>query len=325
MTPLVSIDIGRFYCCPCFPTDNYPTLIMGRLFAMSSDKPFSGGGMERQIYLAYDGSINADWVSRYAIRIAATFHNRRIILIHILDHSASRRRIDEKIAAIARECEVHGIECRSVIHDLDRDVFSSLLRLIPAGDNSYCLCGARIASRGRGFLAGTVSERLLRSRLFNVMAIRVVNPGLMGCPRTLLFPLAGHPRRFDAAMPFLRLFTSTPITLHLLRVIVVNPIQLRYISAEIARKKIAAGREYLHRVMREIEEEIADAPWHLDPHVVLSDNWAEEILVQAGKVRASMILLGATERSQPSRFFSSNRLEQILRNTPCDVGIYRKR
>ncbi|HSO10239.1 MAG TPA: hypothetical protein VLR45_09635, partial [Desulfoprunum sp.] len=81
--------------------------------------------MERQIYLAYDGSINADWVSRYAIRIAASFHNRSIILIHILDHSASRHRIEEKIAAIAGECDVHGVECRSVIHSLDRDVFSS--------------------------------------------------------------------------------------------------------------------------------------------------------------------------------------------------------
>lgn len=281
--------------------------------------------MERQIYLAYDGSINADWVSRYAIRIAAGFHNRSIILIHILDHSASRRRIEEKIADIAAECEVHGVECRSEIHDLGRDVFSSLLRLIPAGDNSYCLCGARIASRGRGFLAGTISEQLLRSRRFNVMAIRVVNPGLMGCPRTLLFPLAGHPRRFEAAMPFLRLFTSTLITLHLLRVMVVNPIQLRYISAEVAKTKLAEGREYLDRVMAEIEEQRANAPWRLDPHVVLSDNWAEEILLQAGRVRASMILLGATERTQASRFFSSQRLEQILRTPPCDVGIYRKR
>jgi len=140
MTPLVSIDIGRFYCCPCFPTDNYPTLIMGRLFAMSSDKPFSGGGMERQIYLAYDGSIKCRLGSpRYAIRIAATFHNRRIILIHILDHSASRRRIDEKIAAIARECEVHGIECRSVIHDLDRDVFPACSGLsLPATTVTAC-------------------------------------------------------------------------------------------------------------------------------------------------------------------------------------------
>jgi hypothetical protein len=41
--------------------------------------------MERQIFLAHDGSINADWVSRYAIRMAATLHHRGITLIHIQD------------------------------------------------------------------------------------------------------------------------------------------------------------------------------------------------------------------------------------------------
>jgi len=85
MTPLVSIDIGRFYCCPCFPTDNYPTLIMGRLFAMSSDKPFPGVVWSGRSISPTTVQSMPDWVSRYAIRIAATFHNRRIILIHILD------------------------------------------------------------------------------------------------------------------------------------------------------------------------------------------------------------------------------------------------
>lgn len=280
--------------------------------------------MERRIYLAHDGSINADWVSRYAIRMAATLHHREITLIHIEDGSSARQRIEEKFAVIAGECDASGIECRSVIDDLDRNVFEGLLAAIPAGTESYCLCGARIASRGRGFLAGTVSERLLRAQKFNVMAIRVVSPGLLGCPGILLFPLAGHPRGFQAAMPFLRMLTATLFRLHLLRVMDVNPFRFRYISAEAADKKLHEGRQYLSHVAAEIQEEIADANWHLDRHVVLSDDWAKEILIQAGRVHASMILLGATERNLPSRFFYGNRLEQILRNSPCDVGIYRK-
>ena len=156
------------------------------------------------------------------------------------------------------------------------------------------------------------------------MAIRVVSPGLLGCPPRLLFPLAGHPRGFQAAMPFLHMVASSVKRLYLLRVMTVTPLRFRYISAASARKKIAEGYEYLGRVATELQEQTADFPWHLDRHVVLSDDWAKEILILAGKINASLILLGATERNLPSRFFYGNKIEQILRNTSCDVGIYQR-
>jgi len=280
--------------------------------------------MDRRMVLAHDGSINADWVSRYAIQMAASFPGRRLLLVHILDGSLSRERIEAKFAAIAEECGQHQIACRAAIHALQGDVCSSLLRIIPAGEQNTCLCGTRIAAKGRGLLAGTVSERLLRAGACNVMAVRVVNPGLLGCPRTLLFPLAGHPRGFQAAMPFLLMLAAAVKRVHLLRVMTVNPLHFRYISASLAKEKIAEGYAYLGQVAAEIREQTGGTPWHFDRHVVLSDDWAKEILIQAGKLNAALILLGATERSLPHRFFSGNRIEQILRATACDVGIYRR-
>jgi nucleotide-binding universal stress UspA family protein len=279
--------------------------------------------MDRRIVLAYDGSINADWVARYAVQTAASLPCRHLLLLHVLDGSCSRVRIDEKFAAIAAECEQHAVACQSRILELRGDVFASLLQAIPPGEQWTCLCGTRIASKGRGFLAGTIAERLLRCRRFNVLAVRVVSPGLLGCPRTLLFPLAGHPRGFAAALPFLQMLAASVKRLYLLRVMTVNPFHFRYISALAAKKKIAEGHDYLSRVAAEIRQQGLGAHWHLDRHVVLSDDWAKEILIQAGKINAGMILLGATERTLPSRFFYGNRIEQILRTTSCDVGIYR--
>jgi len=157
---------------------------------------FTGGAMDRRIVLAYDGSINADWVSRYAIQMAGTFSCRQLTLIHVIDGTFTRERIKEKFTMITAEGDRHGIACQHLILEQSGNVYSTLLQTIPSGEQSYCLCGARIAPRGQGFLAGTISEKLLRCRQFNVMAIRVVSPGLLGCPRTLLFPLAGHPRGF---------------------------------------------------------------------------------------------------------------------------------
>lgn len=280
--------------------------------------------MDRRIVLAYDGSINADWVSRYAIQMAASFPCRQLLLVHVLDGTFAHSQIEGKFAAIASECARHDIACQTLIDELSGDVFTSLLRAIPPGEKTYCLCGARVSPKGRGFLAGTVSERLLRCRKFNVMAIRVVSPGLLGCPPALLFPLAGHPRGFQSAMPFLQLLAASVKKLHLLRVMTVNPFHFRYISAAASKKKVAEGYEYLNRVVAEIREQTAGFDWHFNRNVVLSDDWAKEILVQAGKVNAAMILLGATDRGLPFLFFHGNRLEQILRDTACDVGIYRK-
>lgn len=279
--------------------------------------------MDRMIVLAHDGSINADWLARYALQLAASLPKPEIMLIHILDGTLSHEQIVAKFANLREECHQRNIACRPLIQTMAGDVFTSLKTTIPAGGHVYCLCGARIGPRGRGFLAGTISERLLRAGLCNVLAIRVVSPGLLGCPSALLFPLAGHPRGFHSALPFLELLLPNVRRLYLLRVMVVHPMVFRYISDKTAKNKIKVGHEYLGQVTSEIREHLTIPPY-LDRQVILSDDWAKEILIQAGKVNASMILLGATERSLPHRFFYGNRIEQILRSSPCDVGIYRK-
>ena len=279
--------------------------------------------MDRMIVLAHDGSINADWLARYALQLASSLPKPELMLVHILDNTLSHEQIVAKFTGLREECSQRDIVCRPLIQTMAGDVFASLKAAIPAGGHVYCLCGARVAPRGRGFLAGTISERLLRAGLCNVLAIRVVSPGLLGCPSSLLFALAGHPRGFRSALPFLDLLLPNLRRLYLLRVMVVHPLLFRYISDRTAKGKINQGHEYLRQVSAEIRERLAVPPY-LDRQVILSDDWAKEILIQAGKVNASMILLGATERSLPHRFVYGNRIEQILRSAPCDVGIYRK-
>ena len=215
--------------------------------------------MEQRIVLAHDGSINADWVARYALRMAAGLPGRRLQVIHILDGSVTRARIEARFAAIARECVREGLHCELLIRDLHGDVAASLLAAMQPGAVSHCLCGARVAARGRGFLAGTVSERLLRSGQCNVLAVRVVSPGLLGCPRTLLFPLAGHPRGFQSALSFLHLFAASVQRLHLLRVMLVHPLLLRSLPHNEARERLRLGYAYLTRVADEIRSQ-AEAP-----------------------------------------------------------------
>lgn len=276
------------------------------------------------IYLAYDGSINADWVSRYAIRMAAHAPSGKLNVLHIPDGLIPLGKIQEKLAAIKAECQSQQVEFHSEIIGLRKDVFTTLMEVIPASIENYCICGMRMTSRGKGFLAGTISEKLLRCKQFNVFAIRVVNPGLLGCPSDLLFPLAGHPQGFRSAMTFLLMLAPCIHKVYVLRIMQTNSLWFRYLSPANVRNKLREGEDYVKKAMKEIRQRAGNAKLHLDRNVVISDDWAKEILIEASKIRAKMILLGASDRNLPSRFFYGNKLEQILRKTSCDVGIYRK-
>ena len=280
--------------------------------------------MTSTIYLAYDGSINADWVARYAINMAAGSRNPRIILVHILTQTYSADTIDKKIHEIEVECTSRGVEMTSQVLPLRKDVFQSLLKAIPPGVESLCVCGARITSRGKGFLAGTISEKLLRRKQFDVLAIRVVKPGILGVPKELLFPLSGHPRGFQAAMSFFQLLAPEVEQLHLLRIMKVSSLWFQYMPVTSVRALKSKGFAYVNQVITEIREQLGENHIRLDAKVILSDDWVKEILIQASRTRAQMILMGASDRNLPSRYFYGNKIEQILRRSPCDVGIYRK-
>ncbi len=275
------------------------------------------------IYLAYDGSLNGDWVARYAIRFAAHSAERTLSAVHVDEGRLAAEALDGKLEHLGRECRARGVEFLPEVVPLRRTVFRTLLEQVPAGEESFLVCGTRVRSRQQAYLSGTVAEKLLHFNPFHVLAIRVVQPGLLGCPRDFLLPLAGHPRLFRAAWPFFRLFLPDVEQVYLLRGMAVSHLRLRYLSPA----RLAALREGGARYLAEVEEEIrrgrGGAEFHLDSRIVVCDDWAHEILVHASRLRTRMVLLGASERALLHRLLRGNSLERVLRGAPCDVGIYR--
>ncbi len=73
----------------------------------------------------------------------------------------------------------------------------------------------------------------------------------------------------------------------------------------------------------ELAEEIDRRTFAIDRRVHGHRDWPHQVLVEASRLKAQMLLLGASERSLAHRVFHGQALERILRETPCDVGIYR--
>ena len=84
------------------------------------------------ICLAYDGSLNGDWVARYAIRFAAGTSAKTLQLFHVLDDSLEPAALDAKLEHLRRECAALGVELVPELLSPNRGVLPALLAALPA-------------------------------------------------------------------------------------------------------------------------------------------------------------------------------------------------
>jgi nucleotide-binding universal stress UspA family protein len=273
------------------------------------------------LVFAYDGSLNGDWVAHYAVRFAANTSERRLRLVHVAD-AASQASIGERIARIADECRVVGVGLEADIAPRrGANIAERLLEIVP--DRAMVIAGLRARARNRTLLAGTVSARLLEAGRFSVIAIRVVHPGVLGQPGSVLLPTTGRPRQSALALPLLRLLGEDLQRLHLLLVREVSGLRYRLMSHEGTEKLLSEGRAVVASIEEELRAGLAPLRCELDSSVAVSDDAHKDILVCANRLRSRLIALGASRRTLLVRLVSGNPVESLLRDAPSDVAIYR--
>jgi len=275
------------------------------------------------IVLAYDGSINGDWVARYAMRLAQREPESGLALMHVRGADVDPEVLDAKLRRLADACRRLEISLDIRLVKARGGVAATLASAAPRGPCVVLVCGARLRGGRRGYLSGTVSEALLKEPGFNVLAVRCVQPGLLGNPHELLWPIGARPEAVSSGIPFVRLFASGIRRLHLLRVMTVGRFNYRHLQAERLDELRRLGDDYLSRV-----EEDLSAQAELDPGVVFSEvhvayDREHEIALCARRCKSQLILIWAAQEYLSGRFFFGNPLEQLLRNAPCDVAVYR--
>lgn len=272
---------------------------------------------------AYDGSIGGDWVSHYALRLASHHPDKTLHVVHVRERTVSPESIDEKLAHMGQEGERIGVGLQVHVHARDSGIADAIGAFVPQRPDTFLICGTRVQGSKRGFLSGTVSEQLLQAGGRNVLAVRVVQPGILGLPRSFLLPVSGHPRGIRAALPLLRHFAPDIARLHVLFVRRVNPVRFRLLSHEDAERLRGPGQAYCDRVEQELADEVGVAAAIMDANVIVSDDVPKEIVLYANRVKSRLTFLGASERTLAQRMLYGNPIEQVLRDTTCDVAVYR--
>ncbi len=271
---------------------------------------------------AYNGSTHGDWVGTYAVRLAAAAPDSALRVVHVEEHGEDAERFAAKLARLEESAAAAGValEVRRVAAG-SGEVAAVLEEAIPDDPAGIVVTGLRARETGRGLLRGTISERLMSSARHSVLALRVVSPGLLGQVEHLLFALSQNPRSAARAALFLRRFAPGLRRLSLLTVMEPPRAQT---AAEVNTLH-ALGREHLRRSQAELRTVYAPRAFPVDPHVAISKDWASEIVRQAARVKAQLLLIGATERSLPSRLVFGNPLERVLEDAPCDVAIFHRK
>lgn len=275
------------------------------------------------IILAYDGSLYGEWVARYAVRFAAVEADRKLLALHVLDGTITPDIVRFRFDRLAVDCRNLGVNFNCEYIPLGKGVYRSLRQAIPHDSQALLVCGTRVKLRKQAFLSGSVAEKLLKTHQCPVLALRVVQPGLLGAPRNLLLPLAGHVAGAARFWPVFRRLIPNLRTVHLFRTLNIHYLRHSHLSQNRERSLRKLGLRHLEKIIIELNEKLPEKTFRVNRRVIISSDWAKEVLLQASRLKAQMIMLGVSERSLAHRVFYGVGLERILRETPCDVGIYR--
>ncbi|MDT8419331.1 MAG: universal stress protein [Desulfuromonadales bacterium] len=275
------------------------------------------------IVLAHDGSLYCDWVARYALNFAEEEKDRKLLALHVLDGKASPELVANKFAELQECCAGQNIEFIPQLLRMDNSVYRSLRHAIPHDPEALLLCGTRVKAKKRTFLRGSVAEQLLRNRQCPVLALRVVQPGLLGAPHNLLMPLAGHVAGFSRVWPIFQRLAVRLHRVHLFRSLYIHQLRHANLRPDRERELLKYGQTYLEKIAAELEKALHNQPFCIERQVMISSDWPNAVLIQASRLKVQMTLVGVSERSLAHRVFHGSGIERVLLEAPCDIGIYR--
>lgn len=275
------------------------------------------------VCLAYDGSINGDWVARHAVRLAAGDTSKRLRVVHVETAEVAAATLAGKLDNIRLIAERAGVGIEFEICPMRDGVVGGLVEFLGSDPDILVVTGVHAQGGRRGFLAGTVSARLLADTSFDVIAYRVVQPGNLGVVRRLLLPLAGHGAWHKAAGRLVQMMAHDLRAARLLHVVELPTRRLRKLTAPDASALSHRGQDFLH----EVEETIAGVTQvgevDLDLAVRISDDWSRDVIIDAVQQKTDLIALEASRDVLDQGFRYGDPFETLLRDTPCDVAIYR--
>ncbi|MBT3980573.1 MAG: universal stress protein [Bacteriovoracaceae bacterium] len=279
--------------------------------------------MFQMIYLAYDGSLHSDWVARYAMNMATNIGVKELHILYVEDGKMSRSKFDEKLKALVDEVEQRNLEPFVSILPLKGNVSSSIINHLPQNSQCFLIAGARSHGHLKGFLSGSIAEKLLiKNKSFSTIIFRVTRPGLLGVAKNILIPTAKNHLHLQQASSILKGFAPGISELRLLHIKKLFSLFFRNLSPKRAERFRKKSLQDLEEVSSFMKASLDLGDHQIKTHAQLSNSLSKEVILFANKWHSDLIFMGAPDSYLNRHSFFGNLFEQILRRSNCDVALY---
>lgn len=276
--------------------------------------------MYTKILAAVNEHINSEISARYALSLAKTC-GAKLFLCFIAEKDLSRSSFDKAEDAMKRlfiEAEKRDIDAESItetgnpVREIEKIVRHEKINIVFAS--------TRREDVEKRFYAGTVARSLSLHLSCSVALVRVVHMGRVR-PKNILLPLKAKINRVKETAYFAAKmaegFGSKVFVFH-----AIKPIT-KFFHGELHLTPVEWGQK--------VPEDIADFMVHLKKYEIAYERKitpgaiGKEITLEAASKRHDLIIMGASERSLLRSLLKGNPVEDVLRETPCDLIILRPR
>ncbi len=276
--------------------------------------------MYGKILAAVNEHLNSEVAARYALHLAKSAGSS-LYLCHVAEHAASQKHLqlaEEAVKRMLRRSKDMGVRAEE-IHEYG-DPLERIKKIVHAEGIDLVFAATRREDVEKRLYAGTMARRLSVNLPCSVALVRVVHMGRLH-PKKVLVPLKARidhigERAFFAAKMAeafgsdVYLFhTAKPVTSFFKGEIHFTPVELE------------------HRIPKDISRFVG----HLERYHVshekrlVSGKVGRRIIIEAAARRFDLVIMGASGRSLLSSLLTENPVEELLRETPCDLIILKAR
>ncbi len=276
--------------------------------------------MYRKILTAVNEHLNSEVTARYALNLARVCE-AKLYLCFIAEKGqpfTSLDRAEEAIKRIFIEAEQMDIEVETITET--GDPARKIGEIVRHEGIDIAFAATRREDVERRFYAGTVARRLSLNLPCSIALVRVVHIGRIH-PREILVPLKARVNHVEERAYFTakiaQAFGSEVFLFH-----ATKPIS-----------KFFHGELHLTPLEweKKLPEDISHYMEHMRRYKIIHDGRlvpgmaGKTIAIEAFSKRHDLIIMGASQRSLLSSILKGNPVEEVLKDTPCDLIILRPR
>jgi nucleotide-binding universal stress UspA family protein len=277
--------------------------------------------MYRKVLAAVNEFTNSELAARYATALAESC-KAKLLIVFVAREAIDKETFKLAQAALERlfmDASGRGVEVESITEK--GDPFERIYDLVKKNGVDIAFAATRREdSAPRRFFVRTLARELILKLPCSVALVRIVHMGKIQ-PKNILVPLRGHMTRIEERACFVAKlaqgFGSDVTLFHSAKPIT----------------SFFRGEALLRPPQREspIPKDVDLFTECLDRYTIGHEKRIEyggisrTITIEAAYRRNDLIIMGASERSLLQSILRGNPVEEVLRETPCDLIILRPR